>query len=128
MTVSCFLSAGTSSSGVKYRGTVEVFNLSEENDMDDLDVSQLPVPDVTYNYVNHTLIDRWIDDHIDYNISIQISVSLCKDQPNTPLLDLMKKSGVQEVRRVLGDYVRQLKSGMLSRTNQSVMVMRIPVT
>ncbi|XP_041814902.1 activator of 90 kDa heat shock protein ATPase homolog 1-like [Chelmon rostratus] len=67
---------GTSSSGVKYRGTVEVFNLSEENDMDDLD----------------------------------ISVSLCKDQPNTPLLDLMKKSGVQEVRRVLGDYVRQLKS------------------
>ncbi|XP_044025525.1 activator of 90 kDa heat shock protein ATPase homolog 1-like isoform X2 [Siniperca chuatsi] len=67
---------GTSSSGVKYRGTVEVFNLSDENDMDDLD----------------------------------ISVSLCKDQPNTPLLDLMKKSGIKEVRRVLGDYVHQLKS------------------
>ncbi|XP_070782377.1 activator of 90 kDa heat shock protein ATPase homolog 1-like [Enoplosus armatus] len=67
---------GTSSSGVKYRGTVEVFNLSDENNMDDLD----------------------------------ISVSLCKDQPNTMLLDLMKKSGVQEVRRVLADYVHQLKS------------------
>ncbi|XP_076612712.1 activator of 90 kDa heat shock protein ATPase homolog 1-like [Chaetodon auriga] len=67
---------GTSSSGVKYRGTVEVSNLSEENDMDDLD----------------------------------ISVSLCKDQPNTPLLDLMKKTGVQEVQRVLGNYVCQLKS------------------
>lgn len=37
-------------------------------------------------------------------------MSLCKDQPNTPLLDLMKKSGAQEVRRVLGDYVHQLKS------------------
>ncbi|XP_045916221.1 activator of 90 kDa heat shock protein ATPase homolog 1-like, partial [Micropterus dolomieu] len=67
---------GTTSSGVKYRGTVEVSNLSDENDLDDLD----------------------------------ISVSLCKDQPNTPLLDLMKKSGAQEVRRVLGDYVHQLKS------------------
>ncbi|XP_047430119.1 activator of 90 kDa heat shock protein ATPase homolog 1-like [Mugil cephalus] len=67
---------GTSSSGVKYRGTVDVCNLSDENDEDDLDVS----------------------------------VSLCKDQPNTPLLDLMKKTGTQEIRRVLGQYVHQLKS------------------
>nr|XP_046229554.1 activator of 90 kDa heat shock protein ATPase homolog 1-like [Scatophagus argus] len=67
---------GTSNSGVKYRGTVDVFNLSDENDTDDLD----------------------------------ISVSLCKDQPNTSLLDLMKKSGIQEVQRVLSDYVQQLKS------------------
>ncbi|XP_073349336.1 activator of 90 kDa heat shock protein ATPase homolog 1-like [Pagrus major] len=67
---------GTSGAGVKFRGTVDVFNLSDENDMDDLD----------------------------------ISVSLSKDQPNTPLLDLMKKRGVQEVRKVLGNYVCQLKS------------------
>ncbi|KAI3364700.1 hypothetical protein L3Q82_011486, partial [Scortum barcoo] len=67
---------GTSSGGLKYRGTVEVSNLSDENDLDDLD----------------------------------ISVSLCKDQPNTPLLNLMKKRGVQEVRRVLGEYIHQLKS------------------
>lgn len=46
MLTSCFLSAGTSCSGLKYRGTVEVSNLSDENDMDDLDVSpRLPVPD-----------------------------------------------------------------------------------
>ncbi|XP_036942839.1 activator of 90 kDa heat shock protein ATPase homolog 1-like [Acanthopagrus latus] len=67
---------GTSSAGVKFRGTVDVFNLSDENDMDDLD----------------------------------ISVSLGKDQPNTPLLDLMKRTGTKEIQRVLGDYVRQLKS------------------
>lgn len=48
-----------------------------------------------------------------FYLIFQISVFLCKDQPNTPLLDLMKKSGVQEIRRVLGDYVRQLKSGMV---------------
>ncbi|XP_040920802.1 activator of 90 kDa heat shock protein ATPase homolog 1-like [Toxotes jaculatrix] len=80
---------GTSSGGVKYRGTVEVSNLSDENDVDDLD----------------------------------ISASLCKDQPNTPLLDLMKRTGIPEVRRVLGEYVHQLKSefsqGMiLPTTNQ----------
>uniref|UniRef100_A0A3P8TN70 AHA1, activator of heat shock protein ATPase homolog 1a n=1 Tax=Amphiprion percula TaxID=161767 RepID=A0A3P8TN70_AMPPE len=67
---------GTASSGVKYRGTVDVSNLSDENDEDDLD----------------------------------ISVSLCKDQPSTPLLDLMKRAGIKEVRRALGEYVRQLKS------------------
>ncbi|XP_061602807.1 activator of 90 kDa heat shock protein ATPase homolog 1-like [Cololabis saira] len=64
------------SRGLKYRGTVDVSNLSDENDEDDLD----------------------------------ISVSLCKDQPSTPLLDLMRRSGVKEVRRILGEYVRQLKS------------------
>ncbi|XP_012729822.2 activator of 90 kDa heat shock protein ATPase homolog 1 [Fundulus heteroclitus] len=67
---------GTSCSGLKYRGTIDVPNLSDENDEDDLD----------------------------------ISVSLCKDQPSTPLLDLMKRSGIKEVRRVLGQYVRDLKS------------------
>ncbi|KAM4713144.1 activator of 90 kDa heat shock protein ATPase homolog 1-like [Anableps anableps] len=67
---------GTSCSGLKYRGTIDVPNLSDENDEDDLD----------------------------------ISASLCKDQPSTPLLDLMKRSGVKEVRRVLGQYVHDLKS------------------
>ncbi|KAM4528765.1 activator of 90 kDa heat shock protein ATPase homolog 1-like isoform 2-T2 [Fundulus diaphanus] len=67
---------GRSCSGLKYRGTIDVPNLSDENDEDDLD----------------------------------ISVSLSKDQPSTPLLDLMKRSGIKEVRRVLGQYVRDLKS------------------
>ncbi|CAI5684891.1 unnamed protein product [Oreochromis niloticus] len=67
---------GMSCRGVKFRGTIDVSNLSDENDEDDLD----------------------------------ICMALCKDQPNTPLLDLMKTSGVQEVRRVLGEYVRRLKS------------------
>lgn len=47
-------------------------------------------------------------------------MALCKDQPNTPLLDLMKTSGVQEVCRVLGEYVRRLKSGVLPRRHQAV--------
>ncbi|KAM7396071.1 hypothetical protein PAMA_007374 [Pampus argenteus] len=77
---------GTSSNGVKFRGNIKVANLSDENNMEDLD----------------------------------ITVSLCKDQPNTTLLNLMKRSGVQEVRRVLGEYVHQLRSefsqGMLLPT------------
>lgn len=53
------------------------------------------------------------ENHIDYHTLVQISVSLCKDQPNTPLLDLMRRTGVLEVQRVLGEYVYQLKSGLL---------------
>lgn len=30
---------GTSKNGLKYKGNVEVMNLSDENDIDDLDVS-----------------------------------------------------------------------------------------
>ncbi|XP_039873450.1 activator of 90 kDa heat shock protein ATPase homolog 1-like [Simochromis diagramma] len=74
--------------GVKFRGTIDVSNLSDENDEDDLDVN------------------------------------LCKDQPNTPLLVLMKTSGIQEVRRVLGEYVRRLKSefgqGMILPTTNAL--------
>lgn len=90
-----------------------MFNLSDENDMDDLDVSHLlPVPDLTDQYIDHSI--NWnIDNHI-----VQISVSLGKDQPNTPLLDLMKRTGTKEIQRVLGDYVRQLKSGLLPRMQQ----------
>ncbi|XP_034722218.1 uncharacterized protein LOC117941263, partial [Etheostoma cragini] len=52
---------------------------------------------------------------------LDISVSLCKDHPDTPLLGLMRTRGVQEVRRVLGQYVQQLKSefsqGMILPSN-----------
>lgn len=47
---------------------------------------------------------------------VQISASLCKDQPITPLVDLMKKSGVQEVRRVPGDYILEFSQGMILPT------------
>lgn len=41
----------------------------------------------------------------------QVSVSLCKDEPDTPLLTLMKKEGVNRIRTVLGGYVEYLKTG-----------------
>uniref|UniRef100_A0A8C2XE39 Activator of 90 kDa heat shock protein ATPase homolog 1 n=1 Tax=Cyclopterus lumpus TaxID=8103 RepID=A0A8C2XE39_CYCLU len=67
---------GESKAGVKSTGTIEVPNLSDENDMEDLD----------------------------------ISVSLNKDEPETPLTDLMKKLGVEKIREVLGSYVGFLKT------------------
>ncbi|XP_064195667.1 activator of 90 kDa heat shock protein ATPase homolog 1-like [Anguilla rostrata] len=67
---------GTSKTGIKYKGNVEVPNLSDENDMDDLD----------------------------------ISVSLCKDEPDTPLLGFMRKEGVKVVRAALGSYIGHLKT------------------
>lgn len=41
----------------------------------------------------------------------QISVSLCKDEPDTPLLTLMRKDGVNEIREALFSYVELLKTG-----------------
>lgn len=38
---------GKTKSGVKYKGSVEVPNLSDENDMDDLDVSFTPFSEQT---------------------------------------------------------------------------------
>ncbi|KAG7461209.1 hypothetical protein MATL_G00207730 [Megalops atlanticus] len=67
---------GTTKKGIKYKGSVEVPNLSDENDMDDLD----------------------------------IVVSLSKDEPDTPLLGLMRKEGMKKVRAVLGSYVGHLKT------------------
>ncbi|KAJ8274933.1 hypothetical protein COCON_G00095580 [Conger conger] len=67
---------GTSKTGIKYKGNVEIPNLSDENDMDDLD----------------------------------ISASLSKDEPDTPLLALMRKEGVQAVRSALGGYLGHLKT------------------
>ncbi|TRY57896.1 hypothetical protein DNTS_014412 [Danionella cerebrum] len=62
---------GTSSSGIKYKGNIDVPNLSDENDVDDFD----------------------------------ISVSLCKDEPDTTLLSLMKKEGASKIRKALANYV-----------------------
>uniref|UniRef100_A0A3P8W3D5 Activator of 90 kDa heat shock protein ATPase homolog 1 n=1 Tax=Cynoglossus semilaevis TaxID=244447 RepID=A0A3P8W3D5_CYNSE len=77
-------------SGVKYKGSVEVPNLSDENDMDDLD----------------------------------IVVSLNKDEPDTPLLSLMKTKGAAKVREALGSYVGYLKTeftqGMILPTANGV--------
>ncbi|XP_051502820.1 activator of 90 kDa heat shock protein ATPase homolog 1-like [Myxocyprinus asiaticus] len=67
---------GTSKSGIKYKGNIEVPNLSDENDMDELD----------------------------------ISVSLCKDEPKTALLSLMRGEGASKVRTALASYVGLLKT------------------
>ncbi|XP_060789036.1 activator of 90 kDa heat shock protein ATPase homolog 1b [Neoarius graeffei] len=81
---------GTSNSGIKYKGEIDVPNLSDENDEDDLD----------------------------------ISVSLCKDEPDTPLFTLMKNEGAQKVREALSSYVELLKTeftqGMILPTANGV--------
>lgn len=49
-----FCTLGTSKKGIKYKGTVEIPNLSDENDMDDLDVSKhLPTP--IKIYISYTI-------------------------------------------------------------------------
>lgn len=81
---------GTSKTGIKYKGILEVPNLSDENDMDDLD----------------------------------ITASLCKDEPKTDLINLMKKDGIKKVRAALGSYVGHLKTeftqGMILPTANEV--------
>lgn len=81
---------GTSISGIKYKGNIEVPNLSDENDMDDLDVS----------------------------------VSLCKDEPETALLSLMRREGADKIRTALAGYVGFLKTeftqGMILPTANGV--------
>ncbi|XP_061651476.1 activator of 90 kDa heat shock protein ATPase homolog 1b isoform X1 [Phyllopteryx taeniolatus] len=81
---------GMSKAGIKYQGSVEIPNLSDENDMDDLD----------------------------------ISVSLNKDEPETPLVHLMKSKGAENIRQALGNYVGFLKSeftqGMILPTANGV--------
>uniref|UniRef100_A0A3B3ZVF9 Activator of 90 kDa heat shock protein ATPase homolog 1 n=1 Tax=Periophthalmus magnuspinnatus TaxID=409849 RepID=A0A3B3ZVF9_9GOBI len=67
---------GKTKSGIKFKGSIEVPNLSDENDMEDLD----------------------------------ISVSLNKDEPDTPLMKLMKTEGADKVREALGSYVGYLKT------------------
>ncbi|KAJ8341368.1 hypothetical protein SKAU_G00336590 [Synaphobranchus kaupii] len=67
---------GISKTGIKYKGSIEVPNLSDENDMEDLD----------------------------------ISVTLCKEEPETALIGLMKKEGANKIRAALGSYVGYLKT------------------
>ncbi|KAG7466295.1 hypothetical protein MATL_G00163320 [Megalops atlanticus] len=81
---------GTSKNGVKHKGHIEVPNLSDENDMEDLD----------------------------------INVTLSKDEPETPLVAVMKKEGASKVRAALGSYVGYLKTeftqGMILPTANGV--------
>ncbi|XP_037602988.1 activator of 90 kDa heat shock protein ATPase homolog 1b [Sebastes umbrosus] len=81
---------GESKAGVKYTGTIDVPNLSDENDMEDLDVS----------------------------------VALNKDEPETPLTDLMRTKGAEKIREALGSYVGYLKTeftqGMILPTANGV--------
>lgn len=44
-------------------------------------------------------------------IFVQISVSLNKDEPETPLTQLMRTKGADNIRQVLGSYVGYLKTG-----------------
>ncbi|XP_068607915.1 activator of 90 kDa heat shock protein ATPase homolog 1b [Brachionichthys hirsutus] len=67
---------GTSKTGMEYKGTFDVPNLSDENDMEDLD----------------------------------ISVSLHKDEPETPLKNLMRTKGAERIRKALDSYVESLKT------------------
>ncbi|KAM3833906.1 activator of 90 kDa heat shock protein ATPase homolog 1-like [Diretmus argenteus] len=81
---------GNTKAGITCKGSVDVPNLSDENDMDDLD----------------------------------ITVTLNKDEPDTPLTDLMKTKGAERVREALGSYVGFLKTeftqGMILPTANGV--------
>lgn len=91
--------------GIKYKGTVEIPNLSDENDMDDLDVSErfsTPVKHYVYESTNACNVCFYFID--------QICVTACKDQPITPLTDLMRKEGAKKIRMALGNYVKHLKT------------------
>ncbi|KAJ3613754.1 hypothetical protein NHX12_020000 [Muraenolepis orangiensis] len=81
---------GTSKSGIKFKGSIDVPNLSDENDMEDLD----------------------------------INITLNKDEPDTPLMGLMKTQGADRLRLALGSYVGFLKTeftqGMILPTANGV--------
>ncbi|XP_063804276.1 activator of 90 kDa heat shock protein ATPase homolog 1 [Pseudophryne corroboree] len=67
---------GQSPSGVKYKGYVDIPNLSDENDPSE----------------------------------VEVRVSLAKDEPDTNLLELMRKKGVQRLREVVAQYISTLKT------------------
>lgn len=94
---------GKSKSGIKYKGTIEVPNLSDENDMEDLDVS-LHARVLGGRNRSSVLMSVLC-------LFVQISVSLNKDEPETPLTNLMKTKGAEKVREALGSYVGFLKTG-----------------
>nr|DBA14620.1 TPA: hypothetical protein GDO54_005559 [Pyxicephalus adspersus] len=67
---------GESQSGVKYKGHVEIPNLSDENDPSE----------------------------------VEIRVSLAKDEPDTSLINLMRKEGSQKIREAISKYISTLKT------------------
>ncbi|KAG8562020.1 hypothetical protein GDO81_015562 [Engystomops pustulosus] len=81
---------GLSNSGMKYKGHVEIPNLSDENDPSE----------------------------------VEVRVSLAKDEPDTNLITLMRKSGVQQIREVVAQYISTLKTeftqGMILPTKNGV--------
>lgn len=93
---------------MKYKGTIEVPNLSDENTMDDLDVS--------FTKEAALVVLNWACDVATCGkagrvIIFQISISLNKDEPDTPLTNLMKTKGAAKIREALGSYVGFLKTG-----------------
>ncbi|KAG9481715.1 hypothetical protein GDO78_010774 [Eleutherodactylus coqui] len=89
---------GHSNSGVKYKGHVEIPNLSDENDPSE----------------------------------VEFRVYLAKDEPETSLTELMKKSGVQQLREVVVQYISSLKTeftqGMILPTENGVSHTAVPDT
>lgn len=49
-------------------------------------------------------------------VFVQISVSLNKDEPETPLTILMRTKGAEKIREALGSYVGFLKTGEWKRS------------
>lgn len=99
---------GKTKAGVKYKGTVEVPNLSDENDMEDLDVS---VCLQTQTCKTERLVKKILWWRPSCGL-LQISVSLNKDEPETSLLALMRTKGADKIRETLGTYVSLLKTGI----------------
>lgn len=95
------LKPGESKAGVKYKGSIEVPNLSDENGTEDLDVS--PIQSLCLAIPSRACTDVCP--------VLQISVTLNKDEPDTPLINLMKAEGAEKIREVLGSYVGLLKTG-----------------
>lgn len=100
-----FILPGESKAGIKYKGTIEVPNLSDENDMEDLDVSFCCAVNPPDDVVEDPCGD------VCPVVFVQICVSLNKDEPETPLTNLMKSKGVEKIREALGSYVGFLKTG-----------------
>ncbi|XP_068110572.1 activator of 90 kDa heat shock protein ATPase homolog 1 [Hyperolius riggenbachi] len=67
---------GETSAGVKYKGHVEIPNLSDENDPSE----------------------------------VEIRVSLAKDEPDTRLIELMRRDGVQRLREAIAQYISTLRT------------------
>lgn len=69
-----------------------------------------------------------VSDSIEYEFfwggHLQISVSLCKDEPETGLLSLMRSEGVRKIRTALASYVDFLKTGK-SRRDAKISTMHV---